>query len=281
MAKKITGAQTGLEYALIILNFLFKSKALHYGYWEPGDEVHMFDFGKAQEKYTDVLMRHVPPDARDVLDVGCGTGVIAQRLIARGHSVECLSPSAFLNQIARADLPATTTVHESTFEGFQTDRQFDLVMFAESFQYVQMRESLEKVTRLLRPGGRLLICDVFRLDRPDRGPIGGGRYYSEFLKLRDELGFRCVTDVDITANIAPTFDLVNDLSLNLLKPVHENFLRVMKTNHPVASKAVLWTFRKKLRKAQRHFNPKRNGASFRKYKTYRIQVLTRDAGHRQ
>lgn len=277
MAKKLKGKDYGLEFGLIVLNYLFKSKALHYGYWEPGDEVHLFHFGKAQERYTDVLMSHVPADVKEVLDVGCGTGIVAQRLVARGHNVECLSPSAFLNEIARAGLPATTTVHESTFEDFQTNKTFDLVMFVESFQYVQMRESLEKVTKLLRPGGRLLICDVFRLDRPDRGPIGGGRYYSEFLKVRDELGLKCVKDVDITGNIAPTFDLVCDVSLNLFKPLYDNFLRVMQLNHPVASKAVMWTFKKNLKKAQKHFNPKRNAASFMEYKTYRIQVLTRDA----
>jgi SAM-dependent methyltransferase len=278
MAKRIKGKEYGLEFGLIVLNYLFKSKALHYGYWEPGDEVHLFQFGRAQEKYTDVLMSHVPTDAHDVLDVGCGTGIVAQQLVARGHNVECLSPSAYLNEVARTSLPAATLVHQTTFEEFQTGKTYDLVMFVESFQYVQMRESLEKVTKLLRPGGRLLICDVFRLDRPDRGPIGGGRYYSEFLKLRDALGFRCVKDVDITANIAPTFDLVCDVSLNLFKPLYENFVRVMKANHPAASKAVMWTFRKNLQKMQKHFNPRRNAQSFIEYKTYRIQVLTHDAG---
>jgi 2-polyprenyl-3-methyl-5-hydroxy-6-metoxy-1,4-benzoquinol methylase len=272
MAKKIKGKDYGLEFGLIVLNYLYKSKALHYGYWELDDEVNLWNLGKAQERYTNHLLRHIPPEAKEVLDVGCGTGVVAQRLIAQGRRVECLSPSPFLNAEARRNLPATI-VHETTFEDFRTDRMYDLVMFIESFQYVKMDEALPKAVRLIKPGGRILICDVFRLDTPGKSPIGGGQHYSKYLQALEAMGLACARDLDITANIAPTFDLVQDMSLNLMKPAWENALRILAANHPYIFKFVNWKFRKRLKKMNRHFNPERNAKGFREYKTYRIQVL--------
>ncbi|MBM3859208.1 MAG: class I SAM-dependent methyltransferase [Verrucomicrobia bacterium] len=273
MPTKIKGREYGLEFALIVLNFLYKSKALHYGYWGPSDEVNILSFGAAQQRYTDNLLKHVPVDAVNILDIGCGTGIVAKHLVERGHHVECLSPSPFLNAEARKVLPPSTPVHETTFEEFRTDRRYDLIMFVESFQYIPLNHSLTGCLRLLKPGGRVLICDVFKLDMPGKGPIGGGRSYSEFIRQRDALGYACLQDVDITRNIAPTFDLVQDLGMNLMKPLWENARRVGKANHPFLAKTLLWIFRKELLKLNKHFNPDRNAKSFIEYKTYRIQLL--------
>jgi SAM-dependent methyltransferase len=273
MAKKLKGTEYGLEFGTIVLNYLFKSKALHYGYWEKGEEVALWNLGKAQENYTRHFLSRVPADAKDILDVGCGTGLIASRLVARGHRVECLSPSPFLNAEAKKMLPEGTPIYETTFEEFETSNTYDLVMFAESFQYLSMEESLRKALRLLRPGGRILICDAFRLDKPDKSPIGGGQNYAKYLKMVESLNLTCVEDVDITANIAPTFDLVQDLSLNLIKPMWANAQRLAQESHPLLYKLAAWKFKRRLQKMQKHFDPRRNGAGFMEYKTYRIQLL--------
>lgn len=277
MARKVKGKEYGLEFGLIVLNFLFKSKALHYGYWEKTDDVALWNFGRAQENYTNNLLSHVPMDLKDVLDVGCGTGVVARRLIERGHNVECLSPSHYLNVEARKNLPDSTIIHETAFEEFQTDKTYDLILFVESFQYMRMQDSFAQCLRLLRPGGSILICDVFRVDTPGKSPIGAGQRYKDYLEARDSFGLVCAKDVDITANIAPTFDLVQDMSLNLLKPAWENFLRLLKTSYPITTRVVTWRFRKRIQKMDRHFNPRRNAKGFLEYKTYRIQILTPSA----
>jgi len=274
MAKPIKGREYGLEFGMIGMNFLFKSKALHYGYWAPTDEVTLWNLGKAQESYTNELIAHVPSDATDILDVGCGTGVVARRLLDKGHHLECLSPSSFLNAEARKTLPDSVQIHQTKFEDFQTDNTYDLILFSESFQYAKMDRSFPLCLQLLKPGGRILICDVFKLDTPGKSPIGGGHNYKKYLRIRDSFGLTCIQDVDITTHIAPTFDLVQDLSLNLVKPSCDNFVRIMQTNHPWISKMVGWKFRRQIKKFQKHYRPDRNGQGFNKYKTYRIQLLT-------
>jgi hypothetical protein len=82
-----------------------------------------------------------------------------------------------------------------------------------------------------------------------------------------------VTDLDITENIAPTFDLWRDLQLNLIKPLVENTKRVCSINHPWIYKIVSWKFKNKIEKFDEKLTrPNRNSAGFKEFNTYRIQV---------
>lgn len=136
-----------------------------------------------------------------------------------------------------------------------------------------MEHSLPKARSLLKPKGQILISDVFRLDTPGKSPIGGGHSYRAYLQQRDACGLTCLRDLDITGHIAPTFDVIEDLSLNLLKPSYEHLLRILRNNHPWLARLLLWKFRKRLQRFQKHFRPGRNGEGFARYKTYRLQLL--------
>ena len=49
-------------------------------------------------------------------------------------------------------------VEQATFEDWRpTGREFDLVVFAQSFHWVDPRPALQKVAAILRPGGRLAL----------------------------------------------------------------------------------------------------------------------------
>jgi SAM-dependent methyltransferase len=64
----------------------------------------------------------VPGGVTRILDVGSGTGANARALIERGYDVACVSPSAQMNEMARAKLPAGTQVTDATFEGSKATR---------------------------------------------------------------------------------------------------------------------------------------------------------------
>src|SRR2546421_8192289 len=63
---------------------------LHYGYWPEGLAPELRNLAHAQECYSIFLLDHIPMNARRVLDVGCGAGSIAAKLIRRGHEVDCV-----------------------------------------------------------------------------------------------------------------------------------------------------------------------------------------------
>jgi SAM-dependent methyltransferase len=89
------------------------------------------------------------------LDVGAGTGIAAAQLQDAGADVLAVEPDPRMAHLAAEH---GIDVEESTFEDWDpADRSFDLVVFAQSFHWVQPQPALDKVTSILRPGGRLVL----------------------------------------------------------------------------------------------------------------------------
>lgn len=100
---------------------------------------------------------------RDALDVGCGEGLLLQRLAPGYDTVTGIEPHPGTAERARArlrDIPDATVVL-SDFAGFDAgDRRFDLLTFVATLHHMDTRSSLAKAVTLLRPGGRLLIVGL-------------------------------------------------------------------------------------------------------------------------
>jgi SAM-dependent methyltransferase len=94
-------------------------------------------------------------DDMRVLDVGAGTGIAATQLADAGANVLAVEPDERMARVARAK---GIHVEQVTFEEWQpADREFDLVVFAQSFHWVDPRPALRKVAAILRSGGRLAL----------------------------------------------------------------------------------------------------------------------------
>ena len=90
-----------------------------------------------------------------VLDVGAGTGIAATQLAEAGADVLAVEPDERMARLAAAK---GIRVEQATFEDWRpTGREFDLVVFAQSFHWVDPRPALQKVAAILRPGGRLAL----------------------------------------------------------------------------------------------------------------------------
>ncbi|WP_078311857.1 MULTISPECIES: class I SAM-dependent methyltransferase [unclassified Mycobacterium] len=89
------------------------------------------------------------------LDVGAGTGIAAAQLAAAGAEVLAVEPDA---RMARVAAGKGIAVEVATFEDWRpAGRMFDLVLFAQSFHWVEPAAALPKVLTVLRPGGRLAL----------------------------------------------------------------------------------------------------------------------------
>lgn len=203
----------GLDVSLAAIRWLTGAENLHYGFWE-GLEPVAGNLRAAQEAYTARLLALLPPGRLRVLDIGGGAGETARRLLALGHRVEIVVPSAFLAGRCRANAPAAA-VHETTFEAFAPapgDPGFDVCLFSESFQYIPLAAGLPKALALLAPGGRVVLADCFRseayLGRKADGPKpGGGHRLSAFRALLAGLPVAVLHEADITEAVAPSIDL--------------------------------------------------------------------------
>lgn len=96
-----------------------------------------------------------------ILDIGCGTGLLATALAARGHEVTGADPAAAMLAVAR-DRPGGDQVRwiESDAAGLSVPTRFDLIiMTGHVFQLFlgdgDVRTALGNLRRHLAPGGRI------------------------------------------------------------------------------------------------------------------------------
>jgi SAM-dependent methyltransferase len=264
----------GLDIQANLFKFFFDSEYLHYGYWTPGLEVKATNFRQAQENYARLLMEHIPPGTRSILEIGCGTGKMAEDLIRQGYEVTCVSPPGPLTDRAIKRLNGKGTVHAMRFEDFTTEEKFDLCLFSESYQYIDMRTSFAQCGKFLKPGGWILLCDFFRTEAEGTSPLGGGHRLTEFYDIQKQQPFEIVKDLDITDPIAPTMTLINNLTMDVVYPAILMVGELIKSRHPWVFRFLMWKFRKKIEKNRiKHFTGQRNPENFKKYKSYRLILL--------
>ena len=275
-AAALSSSEFGLALGLIFGRFFLDMQDLHYGYWPPELPRVPQNLSVAQAAYTDLLMSHVPPGAHSVLDVGCGAGNTARKLLERGYQVDGVSPNSFLTAVARQVLGDRATVFETKFQDLVTDRRYDVVLFSESLLFIPLEQALAKALELLRPGGHILITDIFRVPAEGKSPIGGGHELPRFRETVGRYPLRQVTDFDMTAGIAPTFDIVNRATLDAIEPAYRLILDRITLKYPLVMRLLRWWFRKKIeRYEQKHFSGRRDGANFMKYKSYRLLLFKR------
>jgi SAM-dependent methyltransferase len=254
----------------------FDMQDLHYGYWPPELAVVPQNIAQAQANYTELLISHIPPEVRTILDVGCGAGNTARKLIERGFQVDCVSPNGVLTGVARQTLGDRARIFECQFQDLETDRRYDLILFSESLLFIPLDAAFTQALRLLTPRGHILITDIFRVPSETPGPIGGGHQLPVFRDAVARFALEPVADVDMTDGIAPTFDVLDRAYREAIQPAYQMIMARLMVRHRWIMRIVRWKFRKKLERAERkHFSGRRNGASFKQYKSYRLLLFRR------
>ncbi len=104
------------------------------------------------------LARHVHPGDR-VLQVDCGPGVLAAQLMAQGASVVGTDLSAEAVRRARGRGVAAQQLDLDDAPLPFPDGQFDVVLSDSQIEHrVDYAHYLDECVRVLRPGGRLVLC---------------------------------------------------------------------------------------------------------------------------
>lgn len=118
------------------------------------------------EHYLDKRVRLIAAlqtPGRQGLDVGCGTGVLAQRLAARGFEMTGLDPSEGMLEVLAEHAPDVRAVRGYGTELPFEDASFDLVLTVAALHHIAdeaaVRTTLVEMVRVTRPGGRLVVWD--------------------------------------------------------------------------------------------------------------------------
>lgn len=270
---RVDSKEVGLGIGLILSKQFLGTEYLHYGFFDNGLQPEIRNLAAAQRRYAEFLTSQIPAGTKTILDVGCGSGRFALDLKAAGFEVEAVSPGTVLTEHARGLLGADCTLYNCRFEDLATDRKYDLVMFSESFQYIPVDEAIGGALRRLNPGGHILICDFFKTDPERKSMLGGGHDLQQYRDAAAKHPVTLIREQDITAETAPTIDVVNKLSMDAILPIYRLGFRLLDDRFPLVAKFLKWKYRKKLAKLEtKHFSGQRTGENFRKYKKYLLQL---------
>jgi SAM-dependent methyltransferase len=112
-------------------------------------------YDRARPSYPAALVERViaASPGRDVLDVGCGTGIVARQFQAAGCSVLGVEPDARMAGQARQ---RGLEVEVARFEDWDlAGRAFDAVVAGQAWHWIDPVAGAAKAAQALRPGGRI------------------------------------------------------------------------------------------------------------------------------
>ncbi len=126
----------------------------------------LMTFGQ-DRRWRAAVAAHAEP-GMSVLEVGCGPGSFAETI--RGVELTCLDPSPEMLRVARKRVDASRFANDEPPASYVEalaefiplpDATFDRVFCLFSFRDFQdKKKGLEEIFRVLKPGGRLVICDA-------------------------------------------------------------------------------------------------------------------------
>tara|TARA_B100001029_G_scaffold42383_1_gene33086 strand:- start:7506 stop:8336 length:831 start_codon:yes stop_codon:yes gene_type:complete len=273
MTNRFDSKVIGLDVGLLIGKFFMDTEELHYGYWPDEKKATAQNFSQAQDRHSQLIIDNIPNNVKKILDVGSGSGSLAKKLIKLGYQVDCVIPSEFLAEKVKVKLSDSSNVYINKFEDLDISHHYDLVLFSESFQYVELNDSIKKIISVLNKNGHLLICDVFHKNVEGISPMRGGHRLDLF---DDEISNSTLVkekDIDITKETAPTWDFLNQLLNEVAIPISDMSNNYLEYKYPRLTKLIKWKYQRKLNKIKKVWlSGELTGESFIKFKSYRLFI---------
>lgn len=181
---------------------------LHYGLWRLRDDLTFDNLKAAQQRYEDLLTGSIPSDAKAILDVGCGTGVMSAKLKMLGYDVEGLTPDIHQKEVI--EKKAEINLHFCKFEDFRPGKAYDCIIMSESSQYIPLQKLFKVAGQTLKPNGYLMVCDYFVQNHAQGIMAKSGHNYDAFLDTARESGFNVLESKNITNETAKTLEMADN-----------------------------------------------------------------------
>jgi ubiquinone/menaquinone biosynthesis C-methylase UbiE len=127
--------------------------------------------------YHDFLLRKVPVNCDRVLEVGCGTGALARQMAERAKHVTALDLSSEMIRVAKLQSAQLPNIDYQVADVVECDlpaEHFDCIATVATLHHLPLRNALLKLRKALKPGGTLIVLDLFEPER-NLGAIAGWR----------------------------------------------------------------------------------------------------------
>lgn len=276
------------EAGLVLAQQLLGIDDLHYGLWDDDLDLTISNLPVAQQRYSDQLISCLPETGANtrILDIGSGTGHLIEQCLNKGYHIDGVSPSDSLSKMIHERIEdrkdCDTNLFECRFEDFPVEEnlaKYDAAYFSESFQYIAMDKAFEILQKILKPNGKVVICDFFKRSDADMtaegaNTFGGGHDYVEFQKILESIPFEVKNNIDITTKVSRNIGLLNDVLMNRLGPSLVTLGTFLSSRHPKTYWLLTRPFAKRFKKLkEKYFSGHRSQETFERFKTYHLIEL--------
>lgn len=140
-----------------------------------------------------VLETFAPIEGRRILDIGCGSGVLARALAERGAAVTGIDPGEATIRAAAARVPDARFERASAEAMPFADGSFDGAVILNALHHVSGPESaLVEAARVVGPGCPIVVVE----------PLAAGSFFAALRPIEDETAIRAAAQAAIAAAIA-------------------------------------------------------------------------------
>ena len=140
------------------------------------------------DHYHNFLLRQLPAHCDNSLDIGCGTGSFSRRLAERSQHVLAIDLSPEMIRIARERSAKFSNIDFQVADVLNLPfdiESFDCIATIATLHHLPLAEMLFKLKTALKPGGVLLILDLFE-------PEGATDAVLNLLALPVSVGLRLI-----------------------------------------------------------------------------------------
>lgn len=123
----------------------------------------VYDLDSGWSEDRDFYLARAGPPPQRILDLGCGTGLLAEAFAGLGHQMTGVDPAAAMLDVARAKpLASRISYVQSTAQNFRSDQRFDLIiMTGHAFQVLLTDADIAATFATMRdhlaPNGRIVF----------------------------------------------------------------------------------------------------------------------------
>lgn len=112
------------------------------------------------DHYHGWVVRHLPERRHRALEVGCGEGELLAKLAARFEEAHGTDLDSSVREVARRRCAVLDNVTVDATQLHELDGPYDVITMVASLHHLEVTPSLQEVSRLLAPGGRLLVVGL-------------------------------------------------------------------------------------------------------------------------
>ena len=137
----------------------------------------------ANSHYHNFLLRHAPAKCENTLEIGCGTGTFSRALSRRSRQVTAIDLSSEMIRAARSrshQFPQIEFKVADIMTRTLPTAHFDCIATIATLHHLSHAEVLPKLKDALRPGGKLVVLDLYQ---PETNLLTAGGVLDALLNL--------------------------------------------------------------------------------------------------